>query len=112
VAVSTMLSITDTSPSSMIWIYSIFIGLSMGGWASNTPMLISNYFGLKYYGSIYGAANMIIMMGTAFGPLIAGAIYDVTGTYRNVFIYALCLASIAIISLTLMRVPKTKTISA
>ena len=55
---------------------------------------------------------MIIMMGTAFGPLIAGAIYDVTGTYRNVFIYALCLASIAIISLTLMRVPKTKTISA
>jgi MFS family permease len=74
-------------------------------------MLISNYFGLRYYGSIYGAANMFIMMGTATGPLIAGAIYDATGTYRTVFIYALCLASTAIVSLALMRAPKTKTIS-
>jgi len=108
VAVSTMLSITDTSPTSMIWVYGIFIGLSMGGWASNTPMLISNYFGLKYYGAIYGAANMIIMMGTAFGPMVAGAIYDAQGVYRNVFIYALCLSAIAIIGLSLMRVPKMK----
>jgi len=108
VAVSTMLNITAASPTTMIWIYGIFIGLSMGGWASNTPMLISNYFGLKYYGSIYGAANMMIMMGTAFGPMIAGAVYDAQGTYRNVFIYALCLALIAIVGLALMRVPKAK----
>jgi MFS family permease len=108
VAISVMISITDTSATSMIWVYGIFIGLSMGGWASNTPMLIANYYGLKYYGSIYGAANMLIMMGTAFGPMVAGAVYDAQGTYRNVFIYALCLSVVAIISLSLMRVPKPK----
>jgi len=111
VGVSVMLSITASSPTPMIWVYCIFIGLSMGGWASNTPMLISNFFGLRYYGSIYGTANMFIMMGTAFGPLIAGAIYDATDTYGPVFIYALCLASTAIVGLALMRVPKAKTIS-
>ncbi len=111
VAVSVLLNITATSPMAMIWVYTIFIGLSMGGWASNTPMLISNYFGLKYYGSIYGAANMFIMMGTAVGPMVAGAVYDIAGTYRNFFICALCLSSIAIVALALMRSPKAKTIS-
>ena len=111
VAVSIMLNITATTSTTVIWIYSIFIGLSMGGWASNTPMLVSNYFGLKYYGSIYGAANLLIMMGTATGPWIAGEIYDAASTYRAVFIYALCLAAVAIVGLALMRTPKAKTIS-
>jgi len=112
VAVGLLLNITETSSTAIVWIYSIFIGLSMGGWASNTPMLISNYFGLKYYGAIYGAANLFIMMGTAFGPLIAGAIYDAVSTFRSVHIYALVLAATAIVALAFMRPPKkTKIIS-
>jgi len=109
VAMSLLLNITQTSSSAIIWIYAVFIGLSMGGWASNTPMLISNYFGLKHYGAIYGAANLFIMMGTAVGPLIAGTIYDTVDSYRPVHIYALCLSSIAIVTLILMRPPKLKT---
>lgn len=108
VAVGILLSITVTTPMWIIWIYSIIIGLSMGGWASNTPMLISNYFGLKYYGAIYGAANLLIMMGTALGPIVAGAIYDAAGTYNAVFIYALCLSAVAITSVVFLRSPKGK----
>ena len=108
VAVTLLINITETSSTSIIWVYSIFMGLSMGGWASNTPMLISNYFGLKHYGAIYGAANLFIMMGTAFGPLIAGFIYDAVDTYRPVHIYALILSTIALTAIAFLRAPKEK----
>ncbi len=112
IAVGILLGITATTSTTVIYVYTIFIGLSMGGWASNTPLLISNYFGLKYYGAIYGAANLFIMMGTALGPVIAGAIYDAVDSYRPVHIYALALAGIAIVAVALMRPPKPKTTTA
>lgn len=43
--------------------------------------LAAKYFGLKNFGALYGALVMALSLGTAFGPLGAGFIYDQYGSY-------------------------------
>lgn len=42
----------------------------------------ADYFGRSAFGKIMGVSNMIIIIGTISGPLIAGYMYDRTGDYR------------------------------
>lgn len=41
-----------------------------------------NYFGRKYLGSIQAAATMFIVIGSAFGPIPFGAVFDNLGSYN------------------------------
>jgi MFS family permease len=43
--------------------------------------LISRYAGLRNFGVIFGTIASSMMLGTSFGPLIAGGIHDATGSY-------------------------------
>ena len=37
---------------------------------------------MSIFGKIMGASNLVIILGTISGPLIAGLMYDRTGSYR------------------------------
>ncbi len=91
-----MLGITGDSPSVAIWAYSLLLGLGAGSWLPTVSILTSGSFGLKHYGSIFGAINLLLNLGTATGPLVAGLMFDAMGTYRAAFIVcaALCLAAV------------------
>ena len=82
-----------------LWLYGIFLGLGMGGWAPNMAMLTGNYFGLKQYGAILGTIHLVFMSGEAIGPLVVGLAYDQAGTYHPILIIlsVLCAASIPLI---------------
>lgn len=45
------------------------------------PLLISRFFGTAHFGSILGMSGVFSNMGYAMGPLLAGALYDWTGSY-------------------------------
>jgi MFS family permease len=102
-AVLLLLSITPRSPGAMLWIYALTHGLGAGSWLPTMSMLVSTSFGLASYGAIFGTASFVQCIGTATGPLIAGLVYDVTGTYTPVFITFASLYGVAIPAVLLVR---------
>jgi MFS family permease len=103
--VAVMLTVTAASPDVTVWTYSILLGLGAGSWLPIVSMLTSNSFGLKYYGSIYGLISLMLNIGTAAGPLIAGLMFDAMGTYRSAFMVCAVLCAVAVPMVLLVRRP-------
>ncbi len=61
-------------------------GLAWGARGPLTQALRADYFGTASYGTIMGFSSLIIMLGMTAGPLLAGAIYDQTGSYSLGFV--------------------------
>ena len=54
-------------------------------WGSRGPLinaLRADYFGRASFGKIMGVSNALIIIGTITGPMVAGYMYDTTGTYQ------------------------------
>jgi MFS family permease len=49
------------------------------------PVLLADVCGLKRYGSISGVLGIFTTLGTAAGPLAAGAVFDATHSYARIF---------------------------
>jgi MFS family permease len=52
------------------------LGLTLGSEVDVIAYLAARHFGLKSFGALYGAMVMALSLGTAFGPLAAGAVFD------------------------------------
>ena len=61
-------------------------GVSWGARGPLTQALRADYFGTASFGKIMGFSSLIIMMGMTIGPLAAGGIYDLTGSYTPAFV--------------------------
>jgi hypothetical protein len=48
--------------------------------------LQADYFGLKEFGAIQGMALTVMTLGAYVGPIHAGWMYDVSGSYRLAFV--------------------------
>ena len=96
---TSLLAMIQATTLTHVWVYVVLMGLGLGGWAPNMAMLTSKYFGLKHFGSILGVFYLFFLGGEAFGPLIAGSVFDQTGSYRLILMVfmALCLVSIPVI---------------
>ncbi len=60
-----------------------FIGLGMGGEADVTPYLLTRYFGLRSFSTLYGFSWTIYAIAAAIGPFIMGRAFDLTGSYET-----------------------------
>ncbi|HEY6293168.1 MAG TPA: MFS transporter [Terriglobia bacterium] len=58
------------------------VGLGLGAEVDIIAYLISRYFGLRFFGKIYGYAFGAFVLAGAVGPLLMGAGFDSTGSYR------------------------------
>ena len=105
-AIIMLISLKPTSPLAMIWLYAIVMGLGVGGWMPTMSILISANFGLASYGAIFGMVSLVHYLGGAFGPLVAGQMFDVMQTYYWVFIIFLVLYTVAISLMLAVRHPK------
>ncbi len=57
-------------------------------WGSRGPLMMAiraDYFGRRNLGQIAGWSNVITILGSVIGPLYAGILFDVTGTYKLAF---------------------------
>ena len=103
--VSILLIITDpTTP--IVLLSSFIMGLSIGGWAPLTSMLIGSNFGLAHYGSTYGVLTLFQNIGTGVSTTFYGYVYDATDSYRWAYIVALASLSVAILLIVTSRRPK------
>ncbi|MFC2022289.1 MFS transporter [Chloroflexota bacterium] len=72
-----------------VWQLFIFLGLyapAYGGLAALMQAIRGEYFGRRAFGTIMGFMAMVIMLGTITGPIFAGYVWDITGSYRLAFL--------------------------
>jgi MFS family permease len=57
------------------------IGVGAGGEADITPYLLTRYFGLRAFSTLYGITWTFYAIAGAMGPVILGRAFDTTGSY-------------------------------
>ena len=60
-------------------------GLSFGAPLALLPMVMAESMGLKRFGSLYGLIGFFHTVGSATGPVIAGRVFDLRGSYSYAF---------------------------
>ena len=81
-------------------------GFGHGGLFTVVSPTVAEYFGLRAHGAIFGLILFCGTIGGAIGPVLAGRVFDVTGSYDWAFI---CLA--VLVSLGLLLVLKLPVVS-
>lgn len=62
------------------------IGVGAGGEAATTPYLLTRYFGLRAFSTLYGITWTFYAAAGAIGPIILGRAYDSTGSYASLLV--------------------------
>ena len=70
------------------------IGFSMGSEGDITPYLLSRYFGLKRFSTLYALTWTAYAIGGATGPMVVGRVFDTLGSYRPITIQLLALPAL------------------
>jgi len=83
------------------------IGIGAGGEAATTPYLLTRYFGLRGFSTLYGLTWTFYAAAGAIGPVILGRAFDVTGSYTSLLgLLSAVLALAAMMNLLLPRYPE------
>jgi MFS family permease len=64
----------------------MLIGFGYGSESATIPYLVGRYFGLRSFGEIYSYLFITVPLGGALGPVLMGAGFDRTGSYRLVLL--------------------------
>ncbi|MBI2851713.1 MAG: MFS transporter, partial [Chloroflexi bacterium] len=83
----------------------ILYGLGLGATMPMRNSLVADYFGRRSLGTILGWLMSVTMVGSILSPVIAGWFFDVTGSYRLIFIIFALLATISVPAVLLARKP-------
>jgi MFS family permease len=84
------------------------IGIGAGGEAAITPYLLTRYFGLRAFSTLYGVTWTFYAAAAAIGPVVLGRAFDSTGSYTSVLVVlAVALALAAAMNLFLPRYSDT-----
>jgi MFS family permease len=84
------------------------IGVGAGGEAAITPYLLTRYFGLRAFSTLYGLTWTFYAAAGATGPVILGRAFDATGSYASLLIVlAGALSLAAVMNLLLPKYPKS-----
>lgn len=94
-----ILMLLFVSGSALIYVFPILFGLSYGAITNLKALVIFEYFGTKKVGRIYGLLLASYIVGTSFGPLATGFVFDKTGSYDASFVMNLLLACIAFLAI-------------
>lgn len=70
---------------SNLWMVGGFAILHGVSWGVRGPLMVAlraDYFGSTSFGKIMGLSSLIVIMGLAIGPVFAGYLSDIFGTYK------------------------------
>ena len=93
-----LLLLDGANPLSQAAAAAIF-GLTVGSEVDVIAYLATRHFGLKHFGALYGVLQMALALGTAFGPLSAGAVFDRYESYAPFLMLTIVMAVIGAIAL-------------
>lgn len=65
----------------------LIAGLGMGCEFDLMPYMLKRYFGMQSFSTTYGLIYTVYAVAGAIAPLIAGHVYDITGSYTRVLVF-------------------------
>lgn len=68
-----------------LYLFAFVYGSAHGGLFTVVSPTIAEYFGMKAHGAIFGTILFFGTLGGAVGPILAGIIFDTTGSYQVAF---------------------------
>jgi MFS family permease len=82
------------------------LGLALGTEVDACAYLASRHFGMRSFGSLFGAINGLLIFGSGMAPVVANFVYDMTKSYDPALwaLMPMCLAS-GMLFLSLGRYP-------
>ncbi|MBI4267021.1 MAG: MFS transporter [Chloroflexi bacterium] len=87
----------------MFFLFAVVFGFSYGGDAPQLPALSARCFGISSMAIIYGLMSTIGNFTGGFGPIIAGYLFDFTGSYTIVFLSTAVSLFIAVLCVWKLR---------
>lgn len=81
------------------------IGLTVGAEVDVIAYLTSRHFGLKNFGGLFGCMVAALALGTAFGPLVAGYVFDSYGVYAPFIVSTIVLMSLSSLAIASLKPP-------
>ena len=70
----------------MLFIFAVIHGFAHGGFFALISPLLADFFGTRSHGAIFGVLVTVSAIGSSLGPILAGYMFDITGSYRLVFL--------------------------
>ncbi|MDP3736439.1 MAG: MFS transporter [Hyphomonadaceae bacterium] len=80
----------------------IVAGFGVGAEIDLMAFLVGKHFGLQRYGAVYGGIYGIFLVGTSSGSVVAGFLFDITGTYMESLLVASASLTLAALLLVLL----------
>jgi len=87
----------------MFYLFGFIFGFAYGALSPLISPAVAELFGLGSHGAILGVTFCVGMIGEAVGPVSAGRIFDVTGSYQWAFLICATLSVTGIILSALLR---------
>ena len=91
----------------IMWLSVPMFGFFLGGFGALFSIIVQDTFGIRHFGGIMGIINLATMVSFGVGPLLAGASFDLTGSYNAAFMTTAVLFAIGALALTQARVPSS-----
>ncbi len=88
------------------YLFGILFGFFYSGWVPIFPTLLGRFFGLSAVGTIYGFFGTSYCVAAIGGPLLAGYIHDISGTYFYAFLLSIFFCYAAAISSFFIKPPE------
>ncbi len=70
----------------ILYLCTLVFGLTMGPLLMMQSLITGECFGIPSFAAVSGSIGLITMPGAAFGPVIAGMIFDKTQSYQSSFV--------------------------
>ncbi|MGB0218855.1 MAG: MFS transporter [Sinimarinibacterium flocculans] len=104
--VACLLLLSDGASRANQMIAAAIFGLTLGAEVDVIAYLATRFFGLRAFGALYGAMVMALSLGTAFGPLAAGMLFDRYGGYEPFLYLTMAMMSTAAVSVFSLGRPR------
>ncbi|MFT7286160.1 MAG: putative MFS family arabinose efflux permease [Halieaceae bacterium] len=88
-AMSMYLLMADELSYSMALVAIALLGVAAGMEYDLLAYLVSRYFGIRAYGSIYGVLYAFFGLGAGLGPAVFGSAFESTGSYNIAFYWSM-----------------------
>ena len=89
----------------ILYLGTLAFGLTMGNIIMMQSLITGECFGLISFATVSGLAGVFTMSGAAFGPGIAGIIFDATGSYQMAFTIFAAMSAVAILAIHFAKPP-------
>lgn len=92
----------------MLYLFAVIYGLAHGGCFTAISPLVAEWFGIQSHGTLFGIVVCFGTTGGSVGPLLAGHLFDLTGSYQPTFRIVTAMALIAWGMLLFLRPVKNR----